>query len=121
MSLMQKAVATYDHFSHLAGIRQVNHAILTPVSHILQTTQIEITLHSDGDFAVATAVDEKTVIPATEESASRTNTPCAHPLCDQLAYVAAGNEEKHRKYLSALSKWAESQYSHQSSTPCFSM
>ena len=51
---------------------------LTPVSHILQNAQIEITLTDEGKFLSAVPVskgDESTIIPATEESAGRTSRP----------------------------------------------
>ena len=88
---------------------------LTPVSHILQNAQIEITLTDEGKFQGAAAVakeDSSTIIPATEESAGRTSRPEPHPLCDQLAYLAPSSDEKHKAYLALLTAWAESPYSH---------
>ena len=88
---------------------------LTPVSHILQNAQIEITLTDEGKFLSAVPVskgDESTIIPATEESAGRTSRPEPHPLCDQLAYLAPSDDKKHEAYLALLAAWAESPYSH---------
>ena len=88
---------------------------LTPVSHILQNAQIEITLTDEGKFLSAVPVskgDESTIIPATEESAGRTSRPEPHPLCDQLAYLAPSDDNKHEAYLALLTAWAESPYSH---------
>ena len=88
---------------------------LTPVSHILQNAQIEITLTDEGKFLSAVPVskgDESTIIPATEESAGRTSRPEPHPLCDQLAYLAPSDDKKHEAYLALLTAWAESPYSH---------
>lgn len=88
---------------------------LTPVSHILQNAQIEITLTGEGKFLSAVPVskgDESTIIPATEESAGRTSRPEPHPLCDQLAYLAPSDDKKHEAYLALLTAWAESPYSH---------
>ena len=87
---------------------------LAPVSHILQNAQIEITLTDEGKFLSAVPVskgDESTIIPATEESAGRTR-PEPHPLCDQLAYLAPSDDNKHEAYLALLTAWAESPYSH---------
>ena len=87
---------------------------LTPVSHILQNAQIEITLTGEGKFLSAVPVskgDESTIIPATEESAGRTSRPEPHPLCDQLAYLAPSDDKKHEAYLALLAAWAESPYS----------
>ena len=88
---------------------------LTPVSHILQNAQIEITLTDEGKFLSAVPVskgDESTIIPATEDSAGRTSRPEPHPLCDQLAYLAPSDDKKHEAYLALLTAWAESPYSH---------
>ena len=88
---------------------------LTPVSHILQNAQIEITLTDEGKFLSAVPVskgDDSTIIPATEESAGRTSRPEPHPLCDQLAYLAPSDDKKHEAYLALLTAWAESPYSH---------
>ena len=88
---------------------------LTPVSHILQNAQLEITLTDEGKFLSAAAVakeDSSTIIPATEESAGRTSRPEPHPLCDQLAYLAPSDDKKHEAYLALLAAWAESPYSH---------
>lgn len=81
---------------------------LTPVSHILQNAQIEITLTDEGKFLSAVPVskgDESTIIPATEESAGRTSRPEPHPLCDQLAYLAPSDDKKHEAYLALLTAW----------------
>lgn len=113
MGLMQQAVQTYDNFAHLAGTPQPNHPTLTPVSHMVQRAQVEITLHSDGSFASAAAVDEKTIIPATEKSANRTSGPTdAHPLSDQIGYLTPLNPTKYNAYLEGLRRWAASEYAH---------
>ena len=36
----------------------------------------------------------------------------AHPLCDQLKYVANTNKEAHELYITALRKWERSAYAH---------
>lgn len=57
--------------------------------------------------------DCKTIIPVTIESANRTgdNTK-AHPLCDQLRYLAPFGGEKFTAYQEQLNRWADSPYSH---------
>ena len=116
MGLFQKACETYDTFAYLAGVPQEGKATLLPVSHIMQKAQIEITLDSDGNFVRAIPVEKsssKTVIPATIESAGRAGTTiAAHPLSDQLEYVASYNTEKHSDYMNKLSSWAKSKYTH---------
>ena len=115
MGLLQKAVETYDAHSSFVGEERQEHQVLLPVSHILARADLEITLEPEGTFSSARAVDRsepKIPIPATEESAGRTSGACAHPLCDQLCYLAPCSEEKHRLYVDQLAAWANSPYSH---------
>lgn len=118
MGILQTAYRTYQMLSQTEDIfdyRDDGTEPLTPVSHILQNAQIEITLTDEGKFLSAVPVskgDESTIIPATEESAGRTSRPEPHPLCDQLAYLAPSDDKKHEAYLALLAAWAESPYSH---------
>ena len=118
MGILQTAYRTYQMLSQTEGIfdyRDDGTKPLAPVSHILQNAQIEITLTDEGKFLSAVPVskgDESTIIPATEESAGRTSRPEPHPLCDQLAYLAPSDDNKHEAYLALLTAWAESPYSH---------
>ena len=117
MGLLQAAYRTYDTQAHLAGVAQAGKKeALTPVSHIVQNAQIEITISDEGIFQSARSVpkeDNKTIIPATVESANRVgeNTK-AHPLCDQLRYLAPYDEGKFTAYHAQLKQWAESEFSH---------
>lgn len=115
MGLLQKACETYDCHAGLAGRLREGHETLPPVSHILTSAQIEITLDQDGNFVNARAVDKtepKIVIPVTEESGGRTVAPCPHPLCEQLGYLACYDEKKHALYVEQLTDWADSPYGH---------
>lgn len=116
MGLLQWAYETYEHNAHLAGVLVKDQKEpLTPVSHMIQNAQIEITLSYDGAFSSAQAVpkeDNRTIIPVTEASASRTSHFYPHPLCDQLLCLAPWGEEKYRDYLDQLDQWAQSPYSH---------
>ena len=91
MGLLQKACETYDCHASFAGQLREGHETLAPISHILTSAQIEITLDQDGNFVNARTVDKtepKIVIPVTEESGGRSGTnPVPHPLCDQLKYL----------------------------------
>ena len=76
MGLLQKAVETYEVNKNIVGLYYEGHEPLAPVSHIVTKADIEIMLDSDGKFISARerAKDEpKIIIPATEESAGRTN------------------------------------------------
>lgn len=120
MGLFQKAYETYENHSHLAGVTEAGKEPLVPVSHIIQNANIEITLDRHGNFKKAEAVDagngddkdNKTIIPASEESASRTQPPKAHPLCEQLKYVAELEEKQKGLYLEELGNWAGSEHTH---------
>ena len=116
MGLFQKALETYNSSSAKAGKAQEGRASLLPVSHIMQNAQIEISIDINGNFAGVAIVDkkdQKTIIPATIESASRTgDNNRAHPLSDQLRYLIKINEDKYNAYVTQLKAWVESLYSH---------
>jgi CRISPR-associated protein Csd1 len=123
MGLLQKACETYDVHKNSAGIPKAEYQALVPISHIITSADIEITIDQDGKFISARTVDKsepKIIIPATEDSAGRTSAPCAHPLCDQLGYIAPYNEKKHPLYVAQLTAWAESECSHPMLSPILS-
>lgn len=115
MGLLQKAVETYDSHSALVGVYRDGHEPLAPIGHTLTSANIEITLDKAGVFLSARKIDkseQKILIPITEESGGRTSAPAAHPLCDQLKYIAPKNLIEHNLYLEAIRTWANSEYSH---------
>lgn len=117
MGLLQAAYRTYETQAARAGVPFAGEKEpLTPLSHMMANAHIEITLNMDGHFQSAVPVpkeDCKTIIPVTVESANRTskNTK-AHPLCDQLRYLAPFGGEKFAAYLEQLNRWADSPFSH---------
>ena len=115
MGLLQKAVETYDANLSLVGVIQADHDPLAPIGHTLTSASIEITLSAQGEWITARKVDKsepKILIPVTEESSGRTSAPAAHPLCDQLKYVAPKNEKEHSLYLTLLGEWEASDAAH---------
>ncbi len=117
MGLLQAAYRTYQAQAHRAGIAyETEREALTPVSHMLQNAQIEISISVDGIFQSANKVskdDNKTMIPATTQSGSRSGLLIApHPLCDQLLYLSPHGGDKHMAYLQQLRQWAQSAHSH---------
>lgn len=115
MGLLQRAIETYDASAALAGVYREGHEPLAPISHITANAHIEIRLNEQGKFRGArllTKEEGRTVIPVTEDSGGRTNKLAAHPLCDQIKYVASDDEEAHGLYLRELCAWEESAYSH---------
>ena len=117
MGLLQWAYETYEHNVHLAGMAvEGKREPLTPISHLIQNAHIEVTLRADGTFLDAIPVpkaDCRTIIPVTEDSASRAGMFLPpHPLCDQLPYLCAWDLDKHAQYLAQLSSWANSPDTH---------
>lgn len=100
--------------------------VLLPLFHTTMAAQIEVVIDEDGNFLGASKVaneDKMTMIPSTEESESRTNSPAPYPLCDFLKYLAGDYknyiqgkkdraEEAYRLYIQALERWKYSEYSH---------
>lgn len=107
----QAAYRTYETQAARAGVPFAGEKEpLTPLSHMMANAHIEITLNMDGHFQSAVPVpkeDCKTIIPVTVASANRTgdNTK-AHPLSDQLRYLAPFGGEKFAAYLEQLNRWA---------------
>lgn len=115
MGLLQKAVETYDANVSLIGVYQVGRDPLAPIGHSLTNAGIEITLNARGAFLAARRVEKtepKILIPVTEDSSGRTSGLAAHPLCDQLKYIACTNEKAHALYLQTLRAWMESPHPH---------
>ncbi len=115
MGLLQRAVETYDANAALAGVYRDKREPLAPIGHVLTSAHIEITLNAQGGFKTARRVEKnepKILIPVTEESGGRTSGIAAHPLCEQLKYVACTNVQAHESYLTALRTWMESPHGH---------
>jgi CRISPR-associated protein Csd1 len=87
MSWIQTLYETYE---RCANAPQFDKQPLNPVSSAYQDTQIEVTISGEGDFRRAELRElTNTVIPVSEESASRSGTaPAPNPLSDKLEYCA---------------------------------
>lgn len=131
MNWIKELCSLYDRNSGIAGDitlgRYQEPLVLLPVFHTTVKAQITISISQDGEFIGAERVaqnDDMTVIPVTDESAARTSGIVAHPLCDNLKYIAADYaeyvacekkkdfSENHRLYLEGLERWATSEYCH---------
>ncbi len=120
MGLLQKACETYDAMAGRIG--KVYEDLgetepLAPIFHIMVRPRIQITLDSDGIFVTARALEAdapKIIIPATEDSAGRTvkAAELPHPLCDHLRYLLPKNQVEYSCYVSQLSAWVNSPFSH---------
>ena len=107
MGLLQKSLETYDAMEHLAGVIEEGKEPLAPVGHICTKASIEITVDANGNYVQARKADKKIIIPVTEKSSGRTSAPEAHPLCDQIGYIAGKDGKKKSLYINQLRKWCE--------------
>ncbi|WP_440898015.1 type I-C CRISPR-associated protein Cas8c/Csd1 [Amphibacillus sp. Q70] len=96
---------------------------LLPVAHTTQNAHIEVEIDEDGNFSSAHVLEKvNTLIPTTDDSASRSGSKVApYPLHDKLMYIA-GDFEKYggkikkqettpyQVYISNLEKWMNSPY-----------
>lgn len=125
MSWLQKLYATYEvckEISDFVDPPQTDNEkalpILMPVSHTSQQAHIHVTLDGQGNFVDAELLPLKKqiIIPATEQSASRTGNPAPHALADKLHYCAkdymGGQENLFDCYAAQLAAWCASPNSH---------
>jgi CRISPR-associated protein Csd1 len=127
MSWLQNLYKTYDANEGQVGktVKKPNgqEYTLLPISHTTQNAHIEVTVDEEGEFMRAIVLEkESTIIPSTEESASRAGSKIApYPLHDKLSYVAGdfvkfGGKVKNQNdlpfdaYIQNLKEWAESPY-----------
>lgn len=103
-----------------------NEPEMLPVSHSTANAQIEVTIDVNGEFRGARAVEKGeavTVIPATEDSATRANGIYPMPYADKLVYIAGDygcyaegkrndNSDYYSAYMKQLKSWAESEHTH---------
>lgn len=114
LSWMSELIKTYDNLSNSRALGDIPPL---PISHSLQNAHIEIRLNPDGTFFQAYMIpkeDALTIVPVTEDSASRSSGITPHVLYDKLSYIARDcadytKDEKSRKcydaYIKQLSEW----------------
>lgn len=122
MSWLNELYRTYEACRSEAGMIKENQPLLLPIAHLTQNAQLEIILDGTGHFRRACRVpkeDAVTVIPATEDSGSRSGKAIfPHPLADKLEYIAGdygdfvkAGPEKYETYMAQLDRWSSSPYS----------
>ena len=124
MSWIYKLYETYENCKSEVGVVGTDKRIpLLPIAHSTQNAQLEIILNGDGDFIRSRVLEKDeavTIIPVTEDSATRSSGIAPHPLCDKLKYVAGDytdyvskkkGEEYYNKYIVQLESWCNSPYS----------
>lgn len=128
MSWMQKLYETYEacaanpaYVDPPQPVEGPEVPALMPVCHTSQQAHIRVTLDAGGNFIRAELLPPKSqfVVPATEDSASRSGPePPPHPLCDKIQYCArdySSDKGKtfHEDYVKLLKDWCNSkEYSH---------
>ncbi|HLR52195.1 MAG TPA: type I-C CRISPR-associated protein Cas8c/Csd1 [Candidatus Avamphibacillus sp.] len=120
MSWLQELAKVYDHNAERVGKfeeRRKQRITLLPVSHVMQSAQIEILVTSSGEFQNAKVIEKenaRTIVPATTDSANRSNKSAPHYIHDKLQYVAGdyvdyGGPAKHKEhfddYLRQMEEW----------------
>lgn len=118
MSWIQRLYETYE---NCAGKIENLGPALWPVSHMVKLAHVEIVLDSNGNLKPGrirklNAEESDTLIPTTEDSASRAGAVVApHPLCEELSYCAPTSfpSEKFNAYISLISNWVNSPHQHQ--------
>ena len=121
MSWMQLLYETYEAAARDPANRESRNPLVPPY-HVKQKAQIEIVISVEGKIVpgasriIADPTDRDTIMPVTESSAGRTSGVAAHPLCDNLEYVArdftrrSGHsrdaQNRHEAYTNLLSTWA---------------
>ena len=130
MSWMQQLYETYERCNNHPELSGEETPLL-PICHTYQNAHIEVIISDRGSFLRATVLAKgelSTIIPCTEASSGRSGSkPVNHPLCDKLQYLAADflayggtvtkgfqkkPEEPHQHYMTQLSAWTDSAYSH---------
>lgn len=90
--------------------------VLLPIAHSTQNATVEISIDDKGNCLWAKRLPKEesvTIIPVTEDSASRGNGIIPHPLEDKLIYIAGDYEEytgydnskEYEAYLKLLDDW----------------
>ncbi|CQR53511.1 type I-C CRISPR-associated protein Cas8c/Csd1 [Paenibacillus riograndensis] len=127
MSWLLNLYETYQSNQDCVGVIETRYNdreyTLLPVSHTTQNAHIEVNVTEDGEFHSASVLDKSessTLIPCTEDSASRAGSKVApYPLHDKLSYVAGDflayggkikKEEPFAAYIKQLGGWADSPY-----------
>ena len=99
MSWMEALAKTYDNCISEVGINSgtdEHPVVLLPLYHLTVNAAIEITIDENGNFLRADKIDKNsqvTIVPVTENSASRVGEISPMPLVDKLSYIAGDYDE----------------------------
>lgn len=130
MNLLEDLARIYDLNEDSVGIVMEKNAVLLPLYHAAQNTQITVTINMRGEFvsAITNAPEEEfTVIPTTLDSSCRASNNAPHGCGDRVDYLSGNldeffpeirvdedktsrNKKRNEIYLEQLREWAESPY-----------
>ena len=123
MSWINALSETYDNCISAVGVKEENGAVLLPLSHSTAEAQLEIIIDLQGNFIRAERVEKAyatTIIPVTEDSATRSSGIAPMPLCDKLQYIAGDYDSEcnpkksarpcYEAYVEALRKWSKTEF-----------
>jgi len=96
---------TYNRLTSIVGVADEKGNILLPPNHMAMNTDVCVTIDGQGNFCRAEAGKLNIPIPCTEDSASRTSAPAAHPLHEQIGYLAP-DEKRRGMYFKQLAAWS---------------
>lgn len=120
MSLLTSLYETYDACIGKHGTFE--DTPLLPLCHTLQSAHVEIAIDLEGNYDSAIVLDQNerpTVLPCTEDSATRTSAPVPHALFDKLCYLSSAYADQGRSrrcawpaYRAQLATWCASPFGH---------
>ena len=117
MGWIEQLYHTYENLQSNKEILKGCQTPLAPVSHIIQNMHVEVFLDKEGNMIRISPIEKEdaiTIVPCTEDSATRSSGIAPHMLYDNLKYVAGdafdftGDEklkERYQKYCEQLEKW----------------
>lgn len=121
---MKKMYETYNRCEDYVGKDgEAGERPLVPICHHSEIAHIEITIDQGGNLLEADLVKGKnpiTIVPCTEDSASKSNNPQPHPLSEKLQYVAGdflqyggkAKKDLFSIYENQLAEWCISEFAH---------
>jgi CRISPR-associated protein, csd1 family len=121
LSWIDKLYETYENCQEYVGKDRED--MLLPIAHTTNNAQIQVTLNQDAEIVMAEKVPKEnavTIIPCTEDSASRGVGIFPHALFDKLIYIAGDYADSisekgrpyHEAYETLLDRWCASEDCH---------
>jgi len=117
MSWFQRLYETYE---NCVALSEEEGSEIIPICHTVRKAQIEVVINNSGEFLEAKFFEQgkSTVIPSTEDSASRSSNCAPHGLADKIQYCAKDYENYGGKkksyfcrYYNQLCEWCNSEFS----------